>query len=96
MTTETPTFQGPVRILDPNGWLLTVGVADLSVTDPALGTWGGTVTVFRGSAIEGKSLTAVLRFPDGRQARVQLGAEETEAGRDMIAVKVVGLDPPPF
>ncbi len=94
MATETRSFQGPVRISDPNGWLLTVGLADLTVTDRD--AWGGTVTVFRGSAIEGKSLTAILRLPDGREARAQLGADETEVGKDMIAVKVVGLDPPPF
>ncbi len=99
MTTSTDvrSYQGPVRILDTNGWLLTVGMADLAVTDPLTQAWGGKVTVFRGSAIEGKSLTVLLEFPDGARGKAQLGAEESAADTpDMVAVKVVGLEPPPF
>lgn len=95
-TTDIRSYQGPVRILDTNGWLLTVGMADLALTDPVTQSWGGTVTVFRGSSVEGKSLTALLELPTGVRAKAQLGAEEREAGSDLVAVKVVGLEPPPF
>ena len=95
--TDVRNYQGPVRILDTNGWLLTVGMADLAVTDPRTEAWGGTVTVFRGAAVDGKSLTVLLEVSDGTRAKAQLGADEAPAGApDLVAVKVVGLESPPF
>lgn len=56
-------YQGPVRILDTNGFLLTVGIADLSPQEN--GRWGGTLEVIDGTGVAGKALVVELQANSG-------------------------------
>lgn len=85
-------YSGKARILDRNGLLLDVGKADLVVTDPEAGIWSGTLRVFAGSCLQSKSLTALVELEDGSQALAQLGPMTGTAGKDLILLKVVGVD----
>lgn len=96
MTTTQTTYSGKARVLDRNGFLLDVGRADLSVTDPQVGAWQGTITVFAGSCLQHKSLTALVEMEDGRRALAQLGPTAGRPQDDLVAVKVVGIERPPF
>ncbi len=51
-------YQGIVRIIDGNGFLLTVGTADLNAQED--GRWGGTLRVIAGTAVAGKALVVTL------------------------------------
>ncbi|MFO7548489.1 MAG: hypothetical protein R6X29_06435 [Acidimicrobiia bacterium] len=99
MTTTAPTstYVGVVRVLDAGlGWLLDVGKGELSVTDPDVPAWSGTLTVSSGSCLEAKSLTTIVELNDGSRGRAQVGPKLDDAGPGMIRVKVVGLAEPPF
>jgi hypothetical protein len=89
-------YSGKARILDRNGSLLDVGKADLVVTDPEAGIWSGTLRVFTGSCLQSKSLTALVELEDGSEALAQVGPVTGTAGKDLILVKVVGVDRAPF
>ena len=94
MTTSTMTYTGKARILDRNGMLLDVGKAELSATDEW--TWSGTLRVFVGSCLQDKSLTTIIEVDGGRRALAQVGPKVADAGKDLILVRVVGIDPVPF
>lgn len=96
MTAQTETYQGVLRVLDPNGFLLDVGSGDLAVTDREAGSWRGTITVFTGSCLCSKSITALVEVDDGRRALAQVGPEVDGTGSELVSLKVVGLEPPPF
>ena len=90
------TYSGKARVLDRNGSLLDVGRADLVVTDSEAGSWSGTLRVFTGSCLQSKSLTALVEQEDGSRALAQVGTMTGTAGKDLILVKVVGVDRAPF
>lgn len=83
-------------MLDPNGFLLDVGAADLRITDPGRRTWAGVVSVSRGSCIDRKSLTALVETAAGDRSLAQISpSPESERGR-FITMNVAGLEDPPF
>ena len=90
------TYSGKANVLDRNGSLLDVGRADLTVTDSDVGSWGGTLRVFAGSCLQSKSLTALVELEDGSRALAQVGTVTGTAGKDLVLVKVVGVDRAPF
>lgn len=95
MTTTPPaTYSGKARVLDRNGMLLDVGKAELTTTDRW--TWSGTLRVFVGSCLQNKSLTAILEIDGGRRALAQVGPKVADSGKDLITVRIGGIDPTPF
>lgn len=82
-------FAGLVRILDTNGFLLTVGTASIE-EKPETGTFSGTLQVIDGTGVAGKALVVDLEM-DGRSGRAQL-IPETVVG-DQAVSRVVGLGP---
>jgi len=94
--TATPvaTYSGRARVLDRNGMLLDVGRAELTAADEW--TWTGSLRVFVGSCLQNKSLTVLLEVDDGRRAPAQVGPKIADAGKDLILVRVTGIDRTPF
>jgi len=85
-------YSGPARILDTNGYLLTVGTVDVDV-DEELGTWRGTVEVLPGTGVAGKALVVDLEM-NGHRGRAQLIPIDDSG--DTAHSRVVGLGPSPF
>ncbi|HKX75142.1 MAG TPA: hypothetical protein VJR05_07115 [Acidimicrobiia bacterium] len=85
-------YQGPVRILDELGVLLTVGTADLSY-DPELDHWSGNLEVVAGSGVAGKGLVVQIEA-DGRRGRAQL--KPVDNREPYAHSQVIGLGPKPF
>ncbi len=82
--------------MDPNGFLLDIGAADLQIDDPERKTWNGHLTVFKGSCIDRKSLTSLVETRDGTRSLAQISpATGLERGR-FITMNVVGLGKAPF
>ena len=93
MTTETAarTYSGKARILDRNGLLIDVGKADVAEETDA-GTWGGTISVFRGASVEAKHITGLVELADGRRSLATVGPKLADLGNDLISVAVRGID----
>ena len=82
--------------MDPNGFLLDIGAAELHINDPDRNTWSGGLTVSKGSCIDRKSLTSLVETADGTRALAQISpATGSERGR-FITMNVVGLGEAPF
>lgn len=96
MTDTSTGYEGRARILDRNGMLLDVGKGWFSADESEPRSWSGTVRVFAGSCLETKSLTALVELEDGSRTLAQVGPKTAELEGDLIAVKVVGIDPTPF
>ncbi len=88
-------YEGLARILDRNGFLLDAGKGKLTVSDDETGAWSGVVTLFSGSALESKSITALVEV-DGSRALAQVGPAISPTSGEFVDVKVVGVDRPPF
>lgn len=93
MTTETAarTYTGKARILDRNGLLIDVGKADLK-EDVETGSWGGTISVFKGASVEAKHITGLVELADGRRSLATVGPKLADLGNDLISVAVRGVD----
>ncbi len=89
-------YTGRARVLDRSGSLLDVGKADLAESDADTGAWSGTIRVFAGSSLQSKSLTVWVELEDGSRSLAQIGPMMGSAEKDLVAVKVVGIDPAPF
>jgi hypothetical protein len=63
MAPNMDSYSGPVRILDRNGILLTVGSADLEKY-PETGSWGGLLRVIANTGVAGKALLVKIDIPD--------------------------------
>jgi hypothetical protein len=85
-------FQGRVRILDDNGVLLAVGIADLAF-DPEADNWSGELEFMAGTGVAGKALVVQLDI-DGHRGRGQLTPLDNAGTTAHSAV--VGLGPQPF
>jgi len=86
-------YSGPVRILDPDGVLLTVGSADLE-RRPDTGSWGGLLRMIANTGVAGKALRVKLEVPEHGVGDAALDPR-TEA--DGIAFsEVAGIGAPPF
>lgn len=86
-------YSGPVRILDSNGILLTVGSADLELL-PESGSWGGLLRVIANTGVAGKALQVKIEIPDGGIGDAAL---DPQASTDGIAFsEIAGIGPAPF
>lgn len=86
-------YSGPVRILDPDGVLLTVGSADLE-RYPEKGSWGGLIRVIANTGVAGKALKVRIEIPDGGIGDAAL---DPRSEADGIAFsEVAGIGPAPF
>jgi hypothetical protein len=85
-------YSGPVRILDTNGVLLTMGIVNVTA-DEEQGTWNGTLEVVAGTGVAGKALVVDLVAENGR-GRAQLIPIDNDGV--MAHSRVVGLEPFPF
>ena len=89
-------YQGTLRVMDPNGFLLDIGASHLQITDLARRTWEGELTVSRGSCLDRKSLTALVETSHGVRSLAQISpATGTEPG-PFIKMSVAGLGEAPF
>jgi hypothetical protein len=86
-------YSGPVRILDINGFLLAMGIADLDA-DLDNDTWGGTLEVMAGTGVAGKALVVDLEMDDGKTGRAQLLPVDNQG--EAAHSRVVGLGPSPL
>lgn len=83
-------------MMDPNGFLLDIGAADLRIDDPARNTWSGGLTVSKGSCLDRKSLTVLVETAEGTRSLAQNSpAAEPDRGR-FVKMDVAGLGTPPF
>lgn len=87
------TYSGPVRILDSNGVLLTVGSADLKEL-PESGSWGGLVRVIANTAVAGKALLVKIEIPNGGIGEAALDPQPETNG--IAFSEVAGIGPAPF
>lgn len=86
-------YSGPVRILDPDGVLLTVGSAELQ-TYPESGSWGGLIRVIANTGVAGKALKVKIEIPEGGVGDAALDPQQ---GAEGIAFsEVAGIGPAPF
>ncbi|MDH4116496.1 MAG: hypothetical protein OEX04_04005 [Acidimicrobiia bacterium] len=92
MTIETTsrTYEGIARILDRNGMLIDVGKAELMTTDPV--GWKGTLSVFKGSSLENKHITAIVRLATDQEGLATVGPKLADLGNDLISVAMTGVD----
>ncbi len=86
-------YQGPIRVLLPDGALLTTGVAALE-SDGERGSWKGLLQTLRGTGVAGKALVVKLEIPDGGTGDAQL-IPAGEVG-ERATSSVDGFGPPPF
>ena len=84
-------YEGPVRVLAPDGAILTTGVAAL---EQDRGVWRGLLQTLRGNAIAGKALVVQIEIPDGHRATAQLTPQGEVGERATSAV--AGFGTPPF
>lgn len=89
--TSSP-YSGPVRILDPTGNLLAVGIASLE-DDEANLSWRGTLELMAGTGVAGKALVVDLEI-DGRRGRAQLLPIDNKG--ETARSRVVGLGQSPL
>ncbi|MPZ54222.1 MAG: hypothetical protein GEU79_16080 [Acidimicrobiia bacterium] len=85
-------YSGPVRILDTNGILLTVGTVDLTPEEG--GSWGGKLRVFDNTGVAGKALRVGLVIPDGPTVTAQLDPHSVDG--EFAISEVFGVGPAPF
>jgi hypothetical protein len=86
-------FTGRARILDPNGFLVDVGRADLHRLDPdSASTWGGKVRLFVNAALGSKTMESILELENGNRARALVGPRVGDiVDGELIDVRVVAL-----
>lgn len=87
------TYSGPVRILDSNGILLTVGSADLE-RRPDSASWGGILRVIAHTGVAGKALRVKLEIPGNGVGDAALDPRPEHDG--IAFSEVAGIGPPPF
>ena len=82
--------------MDPNGFLLDIGAADLRIVESERRTWNGRVTVSKGSCIDRKSLTALVETAHGARSLAQISPTDKFLRGRFITMDVTGLGEPPF
>jgi hypothetical protein len=86
-------FTGRARILDPNGFLVDVGRAELNRLDPeSASTWGGRIRLFVNAALASKSMESILELENGNRARALVGPRVGDVvDGELVEVRVVAL-----
>ena len=85
-------YQGPVKILDEDGVLLAVSMADLR-DEASIHTWTGQLELPAGTGVAGKALVVQIEV-DGRRGLAQLKPLDNDA--PVAHSSLVGLGPKPF
>ena len=86
-------YSGPVRILDTNGVLLTVGSAELERrADTA--SWGGILRLIPNTGVAGKALSIKIQTPDGALAGAAL--DPLPEANGVAFSEIAGIGPAPF
>jgi len=93
MAPNMDSYSGPVRILDSNGILLTVGSVDLEKY-PERGSWGGMLRVIANTGVAGKALQVKLEIPEVGVGEAALDPESEANG--IAFSEVAGIGPSPF
>lgn len=86
-------YEGPIRILAPDGAVLTTGRVALE-TDEVHGNWTGVLETLDNTAVAGKALVVMLETPDGRRGSAQLVPAGEEGDRAYSQVIGFGSTPP--
>lgn len=86
-------FTGRARILDPNGFLVDVGLAELHRLDPdSASTWGGKVRLFVNAALASKTMESILELENGQRARALVGPRVGDVvDGELVEVRVIAL-----
>lgn len=87
-------YQGYVRVIGTNGNILDVAEASLGPIDHPGHRWGGTLTIWAGGALDGKTMPVELEVPGTFRASALLVPGEVLDRRRSISV--LGADPSPF
>lgn len=90
--TGMDSYSGPVRILDSNGILLTIGSAELS-SQPETASWGGMLRVMANTGVAGKALLVKLEIPDGAIGAAALDPLPESDGVAFAEVAGIGVQP---
>ncbi|CAN5867199.1 hypothetical protein BH23ACT5_BH23ACT5_04920 [soil metagenome] len=85
-------YIGPVRILDPDGVLLTVGGAELNEHADSH-SWGGVLRVIPNTGVAGKALRVKLQIPDRGTGEAALDPQPDVDGVAMSRVAGIGPSP---
>ena len=87
-------YQGYVRVIGANQNILDVAEASLGPIDYPGHRWGGTLTVWSGGALDGKTMPVELEVPGRFRAAALLIPGPVIDRRRQISV--LGADPSPF
>jgi len=90
--TGMDSYSGPVRILDSNGILLTIGSVELS-SQPERASWGGMLRVMANTGVAGKALLVKLEIPDGEIGSAALDPLPESDGVAFAEVAGIGVQP---
>lgn len=86
-------FTGRARILDLNGFLVDVGLAELHRLDPdSASTWGGKVRLYVNAALASKKMESILELENGNRAKALVGPRVGDVvDGELVEVEVVAL-----
>ena len=87
-------YTGYVRVIDANENILDVAEVALDRIDHQGHTWGGTLKVSAGGALDGKTLPIDLEVPDAFRASALLVPGPSNAG--ITEMTVLGIGDSPF
>ena len=88
------TYDGYVRVIGANGNILDVAEASLGPIDHSGHRWGGTLTVWTGGALDGKTMPVDLEVPGSfRASALLVPGPILERRRQMV---VLGAGASPF
>lgn len=87
-------YTGYVRVIDANQNVLDIAEADLGPIDHEGHSWGGTLTVSVGGALEGKTMPVDIEVPDSFRAGALLLPGPITGSTS--AMTVLGAGPIPF
>ena len=87
-------YQGYLRVIAENGNILDVAEASLGPIELPGHRWGGTLTVWSGGALDGKTMPVDLEVPGSLRASALLVPGPVVGRRRQITV--LGAGPSPF
>ena len=86
-------YQGYLRVIDANGNILDVAEASLGPIEHPGHRWGGTLTVWTGGALDGKTMPVELEVPGEFRASALLLPGPIQGRRRQIVVLGAGASP---
>ena len=89
-------FEGYVRVLDTNGFVLDLAEATLGELQREGHSWGGRLIVAVGSGLDGKRLPVQIDVPGRFSAPALIGPTDETVGKDRVVLEVLGHGPNPL